>query len=263
MLTQRTPWQITRSVWYALYMRELLARVINNRFAWFWMVFEPLAFIAIMVAVRVVVFGREKVLINADFIPWLIVGLLSFFLFREQMIRLMGAVTANKALYAYRQVKPVDTVFVRSGLEGLLKTFVFSLFIVFGLLLAIPMWPQDWWVVLYAWLSLWALGFGIGLTLSVLATMVEEVGIIFRMLTLPLLLISGVIIPLTYLPHHLVEYLLYNPIVHGIETIRLGFYPDYHTVQGITMQYLWYWALSTTALGLILHLRFEAKLKTK
>nr|WP_281177195.1 ABC transporter permease [Marinobacterium profundum] len=258
----RTPWQVTRSVWYALFMREAVARTMADRMAWFWMIAEPVAVIAIMVAIRSVVSGGRHIA-GADFVPWLITGLLGFFLFRENMMRSLGAVESNKGLFAYRQVKTVDPVLVRCFLEGMLKTFIFLLFIATGILLDAGLTPANPMAALFDWISLWVLGLGVGLTLSAASSLVPEIGRLVRIITLPLLIISGVIIPLNYLPHDFQQYVLWNPIVHGLEHMRESFFPEYRSLDGVSLTYLWFWALSLTSLGLILHLRFEMRLKTQ
>lgn len=53
----RTPWQVTRSVWYAMFMREAISRTMADRMGWFWMIFEPLAFTLIMVGIRTYIRG--------------------------------------------------------------------------------------------------------------------------------------------------------------------------------------------------------------
>jgi len=258
----RTPWQVTRSVWYAMFMREAISRTMADRMGWFWMIFEPAAFIAIMVAIRSFIRGGNLI-VNAEFIPWMIAGMMGFFLVREGMLLGMGAINANSALFAYRQVRPVDPVLVRNFLEGMLRTFVFLLFIAGGLMLGLEMNPDNAIRAMGAWLSLWSLGLGLGLCTSVAATMVPEVGRVIRMASLPLLIISGVIFPLNQLPHWLLEYLMLNPIPHGLETLRLGFFEKYQVINGTSMQYFWMFTLSITALGLLLHLRFAERLKAK
>ncbi len=243
-------------------MREALARTTADRLAWFWMLAEPIAMIVILAAIRGVVMG-EKHILGAEFIPWLITGLLGFYLFRENMMRSVGAIEGNSGLFAYRQVKPVDAVLVRCFLEGMLKSFIFLLFILAGTLLTLDLSPDDPFLAFYAWLSLWALGIGVGLSLSALSKLVPELGRIARIISFPLLLASGVIIPLQVVPFNLQEYLLINPIVHGIETLRLAFFHGYKSLYGIDMTYLWFWALSLVLLGLMLHIRFEQRLKAQ
>lgn len=262
MRRARTPWQVTRSVWYGMFMREAISRTMSDRMGWFWMIFEPVAMVAIMVGIRSFIRG-DRLIINAPFIPWMIAGMMGFFLVREGMIRGMGAIDANSALFAYRQVQPADPVLVRIFLEGTLRTFVFLLFIIGGLLLGLELYPDNAIRAMAAWMSLWSLGLGLGLFTSVASTLVPEAGRIIRMLSLPLLIISGVIFPLNQLPHWLLEYVMLNPIPHALETLRLGFFENYETIHGTSMLYFWLVTLTLNALGLLMHLRFSDRLKAK
>ena len=259
---ERSPWQITWSVWHAMFMREVLARTMQNRFSWFWMLAEPIAYVVIMVGVRELL-GRTRFVIGADFIPWLIVGLTSFFLFREGVTRSLGAVNANHALFAYRQVVPVDPVLIRNVLEGLLKTVVFAILVTGATLLGYEILPHDPLSAIGGWLALWMLGLGAGLIASVGATLNDAVEMAVRLSMLPMFLLSGVIIPLNFLPHDVQQLLLYNPVLHGVESLRLCFFEGYRTLHGIDASYLWLWNLVLLALGLALHLKFATRLKAK
>jgi capsular polysaccharide transport system permease protein len=257
----RTPWQVTWSVWKALFLREFMTRITQDRLAWFWMLFEPIAFIVIFVAIRTVISGSSRLIAGAEYVPWLLVGLLGFFLFRENMMRSIKAVEQTRNLFSYRQVKPIDPVLVRCFLEGWIKTFILAGFIAVGVLLGLGMFPENFPLALFGWISLWLLGIGVALVVSVLAALVDEIGKIIQILSFPLLLISGVMFPLNFLPHDLTALLLINPILHGIELLRLGFFEAYHPVQGISTIYLWLWILGSLMLGLALHMRFELRLK--
>jgi capsular polysaccharide transport system permease protein len=258
----RPSWRITWSVWHAVFMREVLARTMVNRFSWFWMLAEPVLFVIVMVGIRDLI-GRTRLVIGAEFVPWLIVGLLGFFLFREGVLRSLGAVQSSQALFAYRQVLPIDPVLVRNVLEGLLKTVVFFILIGGATLFGYPVLPVDPLGAAVAWISLWLLGLGFGLIASVGATLVEEVEVAIRIIMLPLLLLSGVILPLHMLPHDVQQLMLVNPILHGIEALRLSFFDGYKAIPGVGLVYLWTWVLPTVALGLALHLRFSDRLKAQ
>jgi capsular polysaccharide transport system permease protein len=243
-------------------MREALTRTTADRFAWFWMVAEPIAHVMVMVMIRTVAM-KAQLITGAEFVPWMITGLLAFFLFREGLLRSLGAINANKGLFAYRQVKPVDPVLVRCFLEGTLKTFIFLLFIAGGALLGMDIIPQDPLGVIANWVLIWLLGVGAGLLVSAGDSLVPEIGRLVRIAMLPLLIISGVLFPLNFLPHDILEYLLYNPIIHGIESLRLSFFAGYRPLNGISVIYLWLCALSLIALGLMLHIRYEKRLKAQ
>lgn len=258
----RTPWQITLAVWYALLMREALSRTTADRFGWFWMLAEPIALVAIMTYIRGFIMSG-RLISGAGFIPWLIIGLLGFFLFRENLQRSMGAIQANKGLFTYRQVIPVDPVLIRCLLEGMLKSLILLIFITVCELLDIRLMPASPLVALYHWWALWCLGIGAALTFSAVSELFPDAKHLVQIAMLPLLIISGVIIPLNHLPHWLQEYLLWNPIVHGLEGLRLSFFDGYRSLDGVNITYLWFWALSMMALGLMLHIRYLQRLKAQ
>jgi capsular polysaccharide transport system permease protein len=154
-------------------------------------------------------------------------------------------------------------VLVRVFLEGTLRSFVFVLFIGGGLMLGLDIYPDNAIRAMVSWLSLWCLGLGLGLVISVSATLVPEVGKIVQMLSLPLMILSGAIFPLNNMPHWLLEYLMLNPIPHGLETLRLGFFENYKVIHGTSMLYFWLFTFSLIAMGLLMHLRFVDRLKAK
>ena len=258
----RSAWAVTRSVWFAMFMREAIGRTMTDRMGWFWMIAEPALLLLVMIGIRSFIRG-DKLIVNAPFIPWMLVGMMGFFLVREGMMQGLGAINANKALFAYRQVHPIDGVLVRNVLDGLIRTVIFLLFMVGGLMLGTDFRPDNGFQAIGGWLSLWVFGLGLGLITSVLGTLVPEVSKIIRMLNMPLLILSGVIMPLNQLPHYLLEYLMLNPIVHGLEYIRHGFFEGYQVVHGTSLTYFWAWTLSALALGLLMHVRFKERLKSQ
>jgi len=258
----RSAWAVTRSVWFAMFMREAIGRTMTDRMGWFWMIAEPALLLLVMIGIRSFIRG-DKLIVNAPFIPWMLVGMMGFFLIREGMMQGLGAINANKALFAYRQVHPIDGVLVRNVLDGLIRTVIFLLFMVGGLMLGTDFRPDNGFQAIGGWLSLWLFGLGLGLVTSVLGSLVPEVSKIIRMLNMPLLILSGVIMPLNQLPHYLLEYLMLNPIVHGLEYIRHGFFEGYQVVHGTSLTYFWAWTLSSLALGLLMHVRFKERLKSQ
>lgn len=232
-----------------------------DRMAWFWMIFEPAAMILIMVFIRTVVMDKIRHIDGADFIPWLITGLFGFYIIRESLMRSIGAINATSSLFSYRQVKPIDPVLIRCYVEGMIKTFIFLIFIIVGTFLGVNLIPGEPLGALFYWLFLWLLGTSLGLISSAASGLIPELGKIIRLISLPLMLISGVIFPLNFLPHHFLEYLMWNPVVHGLELLRSSFFSSYRPIPNTSFIYLSYWILGCFAFGLALHLRFEQRLK--
>jgi len=255
----RSPWLVTGHVWHALFMREALARVTADRIAWFWLMAEPVAHVLLLVWVRTLI-GHARIVPGADFVPWLVVGVTAFILFRNQMNRGMHAIAANRGLFAYRQVHPVDTLFVRSGLEGVLSTLVLLLLVAGFTLLGQDMVPHHPLYVMAIWALLWLFGLGAGLVFSVVVTVLPELQKFITMITFPLYFLSGVIIPVQYFPQDVRYYLLFNPVLHLIEHLRYGFFEGYRLVDGVNLLYPTLWVLGSVLLGLLLHVRYKVRL---
>jgi len=230
--------------------------------AWFWAVMEPMAVVGLVLGERQVrSVGRE--IQGSNFAAWAFIGLIAFQLFRTYT-RLMGAIDSNKGLFTYRQIKPIDTIIIRSVYDFIFLSFIFFLFVLIAMLTgANSIVPRDALGVIYTWGSMWVLSLSVGIVGSALAALVEEVRVIIRLASLPLMLISGVFFPLTTIPAQITQYLMYNPIVHIIETMRQFYLTNYNPLHGTSMSYAWLCSLSMMVLGLMLHVRFRDKIKAQ
>lgn len=255
---ERSSFTITVSVWRALFLREAVTRLSTGRAAWAWILLEPVVHIAFLMGLFGFVFHR--MVAGVDGAMFIMTGLVSFFLVRNTTLRSTSAVSANGALFTYRQVLPVDTVLVRAGLEGFL--FVVSSIVLFlgAALFGYQVLPHDPLLVLAAFFGLWLLGTGLGLMLSVGSELIPEIGNLAKMLFRPLYFVSGVAFTALAVPQPYRGWLLWNPIMQGLELVRAGFFPQFHAPYEVSLAYLYGWALSTVLLGLALHVRFVKRL---
>src|SRR5512133_3248918 len=106
--TARSPLNVTLSVWKALVLREAVHRLFQRRAAWVWLVLEPVVHFAAMAFIFAAV--RVRVIGGIDTVTWVLSGILVFFIYKRTAAQAKNAIDANEALFAYRQVKPVDTV---------------------------------------------------------------------------------------------------------------------------------------------------------
>jgi capsular polysaccharide transport system permease protein len=254
----RNALQITLAVWKALLLRESLARLFGRRAAWAWLLLEPLFHIGFMVLVFTVI--RVRNVGGIETALWLVLGFMGFFMFRRSGTQGANAIGANRSLFAYRQVKPVDTVLVRCALEGLLMLCILLLVLTIAGLWGLPVWPHDPLAAIQYVLGLWCLGVGFALVVSVAQTLVDELGNVVDMAMMPMYLLSGVMFPLAAVPYPYREWLLLNPVAHGLEGLRLAFAPHYHAVPELSMAYLYAFALAVVFMGLALHVRYQNRL---
>ena len=257
----RSPLAVTLAVWRAIFLREALDRLFDMRAAWFWLLMEPVLHIAFITFIFTVI--RMRTVGGIDVAVWIIVGMLAFFMFRRTAMQVMHAVDSNKPLFAYRQVKPFDTSIVRGGLEAFLMLMVAMVILTAAAFLGHDVFPDDPLLVLVAIFGLWLFGVGYGLVASVLMALVPETEHILKIVMMPLYLISGVIMPISAVPQPYRDFLLINPLVHGLELVRQGFSTYYHMVPGVSMGYLYMWGIVSVFLGLVLYRRFALQLVMK
>jgi len=257
----RSSLSITLSVWRALFLREALTRISGGRAKWFWVVAEPLAHMAFMLFVMVVI--RHRIVEGMDVYVWILSGITAFFMFRRVANQGMDAIGANQTMFNYRQVRPVDTVFVRAALEAFLMLLI-AVSTCLGLaLIGRDVLPRNPLEVMQALLGLWLLGVGFGLAASVAVELIQEAKVFLKFILMPLYLISGVIFPITMVPYPYREWLLFNPVLHGVEAVRAAFSDTYHALPELDIGYMFSCALCFIFLGLVLQIRFAEKLVAK
>jgi capsular polysaccharide transport system permease protein len=250
--------EVAFAVWRALFLREAVTRVSESRAAWLWLLLEPVAHLAIVMVIFSAVRGRLAG--GVDFALFLAVGILGYNLFRNSATRSMAAISANRALFAYRQVKAVDVVLVRSFLEGVIQFFVGGVLLAAMSVFGFDTLPHDPLSVFAIFGIFWAFGTGVGLILSAGSTLVPEIGKLASLLFVPLYFLSGVLYSPAILPLQMREWLLVNPLVHGLELLRGAFFHNYALVSGVEINYLVFFACASVFLGLALHVRFAARL---
>jgi capsular polysaccharide transport system permease protein len=264
----RTPFEVTVSVWRAMFLREALDRLFEARAAWLWLLVEPIIYILLHA------FGFETFRIHEvggiGINMWIVGGFIGFILWRRTWTQVLHGIDCNRAFFAYRQVKPLDVAVIRAVLELFLMMPVSIVLFVITIAaghaispdLLNPVWlPQDPLMVILSIVGLWLLGLGFGLVTSVAMSFVPEMDHIFKLFYLPLFYVSGALFPLALFVPGPYQYLFSaNPIVNGLELVRLGFMPTYRTLPGISLGYLYVWALGLMFFGLALYKRFSRKL---
>lgn len=247
---RRSPWEIQRAVLFALVLREMSTRVGGQWVGAVWTLFEPLAHVLMLVAV-IGAMQTATLTPGMDFPVYLATGLVLYFLFQNLALRLMDGIDANKGLYAYRQVKPLDTLLARGMVETLMNMLVLSFTL--GLLAwlghtVVPGRPLE---AMACFLMMSLLGTGYGIFTAVISHDRPRLRSLLRMLMLPLYFASGVVFPVDFLPRETIELLLWNPLLHLVEVARHAFVPAYRPVDGINLTYpllclLGYWTLGLT-----------------
>ena len=244
----RSALKIQRAVLVALVIRELRTRVQGRWLGLLWMLLEPLAHVLLILALFG--FRRQTVSSTMELPVFLVTGILPFFIFRNLARRVPKAVSTNRSLFSYRQVKPFDALLARGVVEvGLYSAVYLSALLLLGWVgyHAFPVAPLELMVVSTV---IVILGFGLGLLFSVLIHNRPRVDTFIGMLFLPLYILSGVIFPLHSLPYEYRQWLMWNPVLHLIDLSRTMFIPHYQPLPGVNLTYPAAWALGVSALAM-------------
>ncbi|MCA0177130.1 MAG: ABC transporter permease [Proteobacteria bacterium] len=264
MLSKRSPLEIQRSVLAALVLRELKTRFGGRFIGLLWVLFEPMAHIAIMLLIRVVLRDRYVGVAIAPEL-WLSVAIIPFLMTRSMWFQGMAAVESNGGLLGYRQVKPIDTLLARMIVELVLYLVVLVLFLSFFGWLGDQWWPNRplEYAGAIALFGLW--GFVLAMGSTVLAHGRPRVRMFIGMTSTPLYLLSGVLIPIHTFPPAIREYLLYNPFVHIVELSRWAFFGsnNHMLLLGLTVEYPLFWGLVMLALTSMAFWQYRIRLLTR
>ncbi len=249
---RRSAWGVMRDVLFALFLRELKTRLDGRWTTALWVIGEPLAGALLMLALYTLMRTRE--IAGVDTVLFLLSGQLSFMLLRSLVLRLMESIDANLGLFAYRQVRPVDAVLARAGVELAIFGGMALLILPGAAWAGHGLLPHDPLGLLLALLLLTLLGLAGGLLAAVgthgALAMLRPV---LKMAFMPLYLGSGAIVPLAHLPQGLREWLLLSPLPHLIESIRIALFgPVYAAPQGIGLTLPLVWTGLATLLALAL-----------
>jgi capsular polysaccharide transport system permease protein len=248
---QRSAWEIQRTVLFALLLRELKTRFGGRWLGAVWVLAEPLAHV--LLVMLILGYWRHRLLPGLDYVMFLVTGLLPFFMFKSLALRLMEAIDANRGLFGYRQLRPMDALVSRAALEIGLYSLVYLAVLVLMAWFGLRVLPDRPLELIAVSTALLAGGFGTGLVLAVLTDDLPQARGLVRITFFPLYLVSGVVFPVNTLPSDVLPWLLWNPLLHALEVSRGYYFNAYQPLVQANASVVGAFALLTLGLGLSLY----------
>ncbi len=230
-------------------------RISVGKLGLFWTFFEPFFQAFIFVSVHSFVLKAS----SYNYPLFMASGIIAFFMFRNILYGAKGAFLANRGLFSYRQVKPIDTIIARVLLESFLTGIVILTFLLYGYYFYYEVEAKNLLMVSlgYLWLILFASGFG--LLVAVGNTFFASIGKFVTLLSFGLLVFSAVFYPVASLTPEIQKIILYNPLTHFMEMIH-GYYVEGLDDRYVDYGYMAIWTLSLWFAGLWLYLRLEKRI---
>lgn len=242
----------------ALVMREVSTRFGRTPGGFLWAILQPLGVI-VLLGFAFSLISRSPAL-GTSFIFFKATGMLVFQVFLTNS-RLVGqSINFSRPLLAYPGVTWIHAIIARS----LLNTYV--MFLVSVLILSGIKFVEgiqliiDWGPIFMAMMIAAVMGASVGMLNAFLFERFKIWENIWRMITAPLMLTSGVIILYENLPIFAREILWYNPIMHLTGFMREGFYSTYEP-QYVSLIFVLNCTLIPMFFGLILLRRYNRQLQ--
>lgn len=212
----------------ALVLRETRATFGTSQIGYLWAIITPAAGVGILVFLFSLA-GRQAPF-NSSLALFFATGILILEYFTKLSNTLMNTFSANKALLTYPLIKEVDAILARyiliSATYILIMVIFFSSLIALGLA-ELPAYPER---VILAVLVTGLLGLGFGTLNAVVSSLWDSWAHIEKVLTRPLFFLSGIFYIPAMLPPEAVEFLKWNPVLHLVEWMREGYYPNYDSI---------------------------------
>ncbi len=242
----------------ALMLREMRLRSVQSRLSYLLALLEPILQLTMMMTIFTFIGRRPD--FGTSLLLFLGTGILPFFLFTHVSGRTTGAIRASGLVRALAPIQPLDIMLARALLETatllivaiLLFTFIYAT----GVKDAIPSRPI---LAIQGFAATALLAIGVGLINGVIGAFFRLWAIIYGVLSRSLIFMSGVFFVPDFMPPPIRYFLSWNPLLHGLEWFRSGFYLTYPTLT-LDKSYLLGFGLVSLLIGLALERVFRSRL---
>ncbi|WP_109315360.1 ABC transporter permease [Pseudovibrio ascidiaceicola] len=212
----------------ALVLRETRTAFGDTQLGYLWAIVNP----ALSTLVLVLIFssiGRAPAF-GTSFALFFATGILPFQTYSKLSNSLMTAINSSRGLLSYPLVSETDILiskYILIVLTYLMIIAVFFSMIILGDEAPLPVHAEQ---CATAFFALTLLGLGAGTTNAVLFRLWPTWRQLESIISRPLFFLSGVFYVPSDFPTHIIKLLAWNPILHGIEWFREGYYGNYNSV---------------------------------
>ena len=232
----------------ALVLREMATTYGRSPGGYAWALIEPILGTVILTYAFTFLVARPP--IGTSFELFFATGMVPFLMWMSVTNKIGTTLMFSKPLLIYPAVTFVDAILARFIINFLTELMVFYIVMAGILMLYDTRSVVDPLLLMEAIALLAATSFAIGTANAYLFLRFNLWHQIWAIITRPMMLISCVMITFDALPLLLKDILWYNPLVHIVGLVRMGFYPSYDGYY-ISPLYVCGLSLSLTAFGLL------------
>jgi len=214
--------RVERRVLGALFLREALTRYGRHNIGFLWLFVEPMIFTlgvtALWTATRSV-HGSDL-----PIVAFALTGYSSVLLWRNMPARCIGALWNNLSLLYHRNIKVLDIYIARLMLEFGGATISFTVLSVAFISIGWLEPPQDLLEVMGGWFIIAWFGSALAIWLGAMSHESELVDKLWHPISYIVFPLSGAAFMVDSLPRAAQQFVLYIPMVSGVEIVREGYF---------------------------------------
>lgn len=233
----------------ALAFRDQGERISKSPFGAVGLLVEPLVFVAVLSTLRVLLRVREIEFMNP--LLWMTSGFVIFYLFSKIAIKAITGVARSQRFTDLRRIRPLDVLIAGAVVEVQIHGAC-----LFFVILAVSLY--EWQIVVadpgsavFLFLLMAVTSLGVGLSSLIVGHRLKIVKIVVDVVIKQLLFwTSGLFFSVALMPDYVRPFLLWNPLLHGIELFRHAMQPTY-PIPGISLSYVLIWAFASLGFSML------------
>lgn len=243
---------------WTLFWQDFTPRNRRESFKLVWAFAEPAGQLLVLIAVFSLI-GRLPGYGNS-FALFLMTGIIVLTTFTQTATQVMSAVQGLKGSNRLAAIGAFHEALARLAFQMVVAMFtLIILAVAIAVFTHVETTPHHLHRVGAAFAATALLAFGVGLIRGWAMTFLPFIERVYTILARVLLFVSGVFYVPSFMPPQIRDWLALNPVLHGVELMRLGFYNQYPTIV-FSPDYLLTVGLGATSLGMMLVWRNRAQL---
>ena len=244
----------------ALMLREMGSTYGESPGGYIWALLQPIGMIIVLTIGFSLLIKTPA--LGTSFILFYATGFLTYDMFNQIMKAVLDSLKYSRAMLAYPRVIWLDAILARFFLNALTFLTVFCI-VISGVLYfdetrtVITIQP-----ILIGLAICMLTGLGVGMMNCLLIGLFPLWKTIWKILSRPLFIASGVIFIYEDMPNSVQNILWWNPVLHATGLVRSGFYPNYHASY-VSLIYCFGLAMTLIAFALLLLWTQHEKILTR
>lgn len=243
---------------YAIMLREIHTRFGHTRLGYLWAFLEPIGHLATL-GVVFAALNHAPPPVGDNLFLFYITGLIPFLMFSHVAQHVMQVADDGNAMLRLPVIKRTDVMLAQGLLQ--LATEICVGLVIFSVagLLGEQVVPGDILTVIESISLLGTVALGVGAVNMTIQGFVRSYDTSFAALIRLMYFGSGIYYSPIAMPDWIRSWLVWNPVLQGIEFFRSGFYPQY-APHWLDVPYLATWAVGSVGLGFALERATRARM---